>query len=87
MAFEEDDVIVTESAVKESSTIQEIRLVRDTSIPGAGLKIFVEKRIIKDGRMRTITGQVPDDKVQAGWETGTKTLKAHCLQIINNAEF
>ena len=87
MAFEETDDVVTESTVKASTTIQEIRFIRNSNLPSPGLEIQVIKRVIKGGRMRLLTGTVPTAKVVAGWGSTSKTLRAHLAAIITNAEF
>lgn len=87
MAFDDRDAVVTEPEVVDSSTIEKIEFVRDRSLSGVKVEIRVTKRVIKGGREVFLIGKVPQSKVDAGWTTGTKTLKNQMLFIIDNAEF
>ena len=79
MAFDEKDNIVSEPKVIESSTIEEIRFIRERGLSGAGVLVRV--------RMRVIEGTVPEAKINAGWDSTSKTLKDHLLSIIDNTQF
>lgn len=87
MAFEETDDITTEASVKTSSMVQRIEFIRDGSLPDPGVEIRVVRRVIKDGRLRLITGKVPADKVAAMWTGTNRSIRAHLTAIINNAEY
>ena len=87
MAFDEKDNIVSEPKVIESSTIEEIRFIRERGLSGAGILVRVSKRVIKGSRMRVIEGTVPEAKINAGWDSTSKTLKDHLLSIIDNTQF
>ena len=85
--FDDKDVVVEEAKVVSSDTIEKITFIRNRELSGVQLEVHVEKRVIKDGRLRIIHGRVPEDLVNAGWDSASKKLKDHMLSIIDDTQF
>jgi hypothetical protein len=89
MALGDKDVVVEESHVTQSDTVEKITLVRNRELSGAGMEVHVERRIIKDGRLRLLYGRVPEAAVNEIWDDLSKkdTLDGFTMFLIDNAQF
>jgi hypothetical protein len=81
MAFDDRDTSTPRTG-NALASVEEVTFRRNRALPGVPLDIIVTSLV--DGER--VSGRVPAATVDAGWPGTSKTLKAHLLAIIDNAE-